>query len=177
MANDAPSISSNISIINRSKVILISIGFLLKIGCVGSPVYDPPLEGKDIFIHNQTGQFIFFTDSLPNKGYLMRYDTILVNSKPVVQKNGNYIPGYDQWLYFLSESKLDFLRRRGDKNIPLYFIKEADIFKPCDEIKKNRFYTVFYLEFEAVTKNLLNHLFYFNDSIYLTHDYNISQFR
>jgi hypothetical protein len=70
---------------------------LVATGCLA---YDPPLRGNDIFIHNQTADFVYVLDSLPAAGTLPLYDTFSINRKPIVSAKPNYISKYGTWDYF-----------------------------------------------------------------------------
>jgi hypothetical protein len=138
-------------------------------GCV----YDPPRKGYEITIHNQTDQYVYVVDSLRDKGRPFAYDTFLVNKRPVIQTQGNFIPKYDQWVYFLLENQYQYIKSKKAGKNTLYFIKAGDIDKSYDSIKNNRLYTIYPYHVDEIKNNNINHLFYYNDSIVLMHTFNV----
>lgn len=151
----------------RSQILILSLVFL---GCV----YDPPLKGREIYIHNQTDKYVFVTNSLPSSGFLLAYDTFRVNSRILIGKKGQYIAGYDDWVYFFSKTRYDFLKTKKVQKDTLYFIQETDIRKPWNQLRDEIGYKIFEFDIEEVEKSKLNHIFYYGDSILLSHEYNMT---
>lgn len=147
---------------------------LFTINC--SCVYDPPQKGLEIFIHNQTSRFVYVTDSLPPSGYLTPYDTLLVNSNVFIMKEGNYIAEYDQMVYFFSKNRFDYLKAKKIHKLILFFIREEDIGKPNDQLRQEKGYKIFEVGIDEVWKNSINHIFYYGDSIHLSHNYDMTSF-
>ncbi len=75
--------------------ILISVLFFTSISC--------PSPGKDIFIENQTDNFVFVIDSLTGAGYPRIYDTSLVTGRKYIGSIPNCIPRFHKWRKFLSD--------------------------------------------------------------------------
>ncbi len=155
-----------------NKLLLIYL-FLLLVGCF----YDPPRKGKEIFIHNQTDEYVYVTDSLLPTGNIRLYDTVLVNKKELMLAKGNYIPTFNQWIYFLPEVWYKDLKENNIHKFALYFITRNDFNKNYEVIKSNKLYQVYYIDLDDVMKNQLTHVFYFKDSILTEHTYDIESIR
>ena len=109
--------------------------FILGATILNSCVYDPPLKGYDVFIENQTNDFIFVTDTLPETGTLNLYDTFSVNNKAYILAKGNYIPKYNKWVYFIPQQKLKETETNHNE-VFLYFITSKNLYKSCEEIRR-----------------------------------------
>ncbi|OQP40878.1 hypothetical protein A4H97_14815 [Niastella yeongjuensis] len=147
------------------KNILIVCVFALMGGCV----YDPPQKGNIIYIHNQTDQYVFVIDSLPSQGNARLYDTSLVNGRRMISAIDSNIPAFGTCAYFLSENHYRYQKLKNKGNVTLYFIAEKDITKTYDKIKHDTFYRVFSVDADTVMTNGINHIFYYNDTIFLEH--------
>lgn len=151
--------------------------YLFLLGCVNPPAYDPPIEGRDIFIHNQTGNYVFVTDSLPDEGYMLPYDSFLVNSRVMISKKGNYISGYDQWIKLFSDKQYQSLKKKGLRLDTLYFIEEKNMKSTWNEIRSNKLFRDFSYDINDVNRSELNHIFYFRDTIFLEHSFNLESIK
>jgi hypothetical protein len=140
----------------------------------GCPVYDPPLKGNDIFIHNQTADFVYVLDRLPATGTLPLYDTFSINSKPNIEAKPNYISKYRDWDYFFDESQYRQMKRQGVDSFTFYFIPPDYIDSSFEQIHANRRYTRVKLHIDEAWNKTINHIFYYGDSIEVTHEYNVS---
>lgn len=134
--------------------------------------YDPPREGHEITIHNQTSDYVYVTDTLPAGGSVPLYDTLKVNNRLMVAARGNYITKYDQWEYFFSENRYKLTKKQPDKAV-LYFIDEKDVGKDGSEIINNRLYRTYNFNPDDIINNLISHIFYYNDSIRLEHRFDM----
>lgn len=145
---------------------------LILIVTTGCPAYDPPLKGNDIFIHNQTGGFVYVLDSLP-AGALPLYDTFSINHKPIIEAKPNFISPYKTWDYFFEEAQYQRLKQMGIDSLAFYFFPLNDFDSSYIKLNANQHYTVAKLRIEDAWNKTVNHIFYFGDSIEITHEYNM----
>ena len=134
--------------------------------------YDPPPKGNDIVIHNQTGNYVYISDTLPGTGTIVLFDTLRVNDKWMVAARGNYISKYSQWEYFLSNNQYTMAKKQPSKAV-FYFIDEKDVGKDYSEIISKRLYRTYKFNPDDIVDHLISHIFYYNDSIILEHKYDI----
>jgi hypothetical protein len=144
---------------------------LLLITTTGCPAYDPPPEGNDVFIQNQTGDFVYVTDTLPLTGTIDLYDTFSVNSKMFVAAKPNCIPRYTDWRYFFTESHYRWMKQRGMDSIIFYFIAPENHHRTYEEIRAQRLYTLAGMPITEAREKSINHIFYYKDSIEVTHQF------
>jgi hypothetical protein len=150
------------------------VAFLILLVTTGCPVYDPPLKGNKIFIHNQTADFVYVLDSLPVGGKLRLYDTFWVNGKRDIEKKPDYMPKYSTWSYFFSEPHFRQLKKKPADSLSFYFIPPDYIDSSFEQIHANRRYTTIKLHIDEAWNKTINHIFYYGDSIAVTHEYNVS---
>jgi hypothetical protein len=149
------------------------VTFLILLVTTGCLVYDPPLKGNDIFIHNQTADFVYVLDSLPATGTLPLYDTFSINSKPIIEAKPNYISKYGTWDYFFEEEQYRLLKQNGVDSLTFYFIPPQS--PDSSYININRQYTILKLSIDDAWNKPVSHIFYYGDSIAVTHKYNIGK--
>ena len=141
---------------------------ILVSGCI----YDPPLKGKEIFIENQTNDFVYVLDSLPGKGGVSVYDTFSVDNKVYISAKPNYISKYNKWAYFFSERKYKSMKSNRETKIHFYFIVQKDLDKTWEELKDKKLYKIINIDIDEINEKPVNHIFYYTDSINITHEYN-----
>jgi len=149
------------------------IALLILLVTTGCPAYDPPLKGNDIFIHNQTAGFVFVLDSLPLTGSLPLYDTFSINHKPIIEAKPNYISKYKSWDYFFDEAHYQLLKQTGVDTLTFYFFPFNYLDSNFLKWNANQRYTVAKLRIEDAWNKPVNHIFYYGDSIEITHQYNM----
>jgi len=142
--------------------------FVLLAGC---PVYDPPMKGKEIMISNQTDDYVFVIDSLNSTGNLKLYDTFLVNDKIYISAEGNYIPKFTAWTYFLPDIRYEKMKKEHVDQLSFYFIRKENQNKPMQEIVSNKLYDSVYLNVSELKEDTINHIFYYGDSIVVTYKF------
>ena len=144
--------------------------FLFVILFFFSCVYDPPQNGKEVIIHNQTNSSIFISGTL-NKGYLHLYDTSLINGRKDITRIGNYLPEYGTWVDFISDGEMNALRKKNVNTIKLYIINKEDFSKSIDEILNQHAFRTFEINIDEVKKHAINHLFIYQDKMLFEHNY------
>lgn len=149
--------------------------FVFTLGFLFSCIYDPPLRGKDVFVENQTENYILVSDSLKGNGSFIIYDTFLVNKSRYISCKPNYISPFTKWQNFISEKKTKALKNDSIKQIIFYFIKREDVFRPVEEIRTNNLYDSINLNLDEIERNELNYVFYYGDSIFIRHEFSMSK--
>lgn len=144
---------------------------------LSSCICDPPLKGKDIFIENQTNDYVFVTDSLQGSQYFTIYDTFLLNGKIYISSLPNYIPKFNKWQSFLSEIEFSDMKSRGNSQSTYYFIKKENILFSIEQIRSKKLYDSINISLEEIVKNNLNYIMYYGDSIIFNHEFSISRNR
>lgn len=142
-------------------------------GCV----YDPPQKGKILVFENQTDSLLFVADSAVTTLPVFRYDTILVNNESFIYSKPNWISGYGNWEYFLSEIKASELAKTGIKNLLFTFINEGDLMRNGKGISHPVTGKKFLINLEELKNNEINYIFYKKDTVYISHKYNITSRR
>jgi hypothetical protein len=137
-----------------------------------SCVYDPPREGKRIYIENQTENFIYFIDSLTGTNPRL-YDTFLLNEKRHIRTTSGYIPKFDNRYHFVSKTKTDWLKKRGVANLTYYFIHDSNAVRSLSEISALKLYDSIQISLKDFEKNLITALIYDGYSIKLYHRYSL----
>jgi hypothetical protein len=140
-----------------------------------SCVYDPPLGGKDIFIENQTDDYVFVIDSLNGSGYFAINDTLFVNNNIYISTSANYIPRFDRWQSFISNTKIGSLKGKDKLQVTYYFIKKETVFSYIERIRGDNLYDSITISLDEIEKNELNYITYYGDSIILSHEFSMSQ--
>lgn len=148
--------------------------YILIVILFNSCVYDPPLHGFNIIIENQSDNFVYVIDSLPESGKIILYDTFSVNKKIYISAKGNLIPKYSKWNLFITEQELKLKNTQNNK-LTLYFISSENQNKNYKEIRKNELFRVFHLNIKDVKVNSINYIFYLNDTICLSHEFNMEK--
>ena len=132
-----------------------------------SCIYDPPLKGKEISIHNQTNRPLLIVDSLTG-GYFKLYDTAIVNNRRYITRLSNFVTEYG---VFHSDQEMEALKHKKKNSITLYIIGQENLKYAPDSIFTNRLFRSFELIIDTLKKHELNQLFITEDTIFLGHDF------
>jgi len=138
---------------------------------LGSCIYDPPLKGKEVSIHNQTDRPIMVLDSLSER-YFKLYDTATVNGRRYISRQANYVAEYDVCRRFYSDAEIDYLKSKNLNKITLYVIDYNNLENAPGSILINHSYRSVDISTDTLKKYALNHLFITTDTILLEHTYN-----
>ena len=149
--------------------------FLICLIFIGGCVYDPPVRGKDIFIENQTDDYIYVCDDINKQTFLKLHDTFLINDKKYIAALPNYIPKFSKWNYFISEAKQQEIKNKNNDIVRLFFIRQRDIEKNINLISKDGLYTKFEINLSDIQNHQINYIFYYHDSIFIAHEYRVKK--
>lgn len=145
--------------------------------CISCSNYDPLVEGKDIWIDNQSTQAVYVIDSLNFSGNIKLFDTFLVNDSKYISTKGNYVHGYSNWNFFLSNKQINKIKEDHGNELWLYFIKDTNFKKNIQEIKKRNLYDSLRLDLNELIKGPVNHVFYTDSTIKVVHEFNMRGIR
>ncbi len=137
-----------------------------------SCVYDPPPEGKTIFIHNQTKNSVFVIDSLTGD-YFKMYDTLRINNRPYFHKAQELVHAYHLFEDFYSNSELEYIKQHRDNQLTFYFVDDNDLRSNPGIILTNNLFRSIHISIDTIKKYDLNHLFVTVDTIRLEHHYQV----
>lgn len=143
---------------------------LLLIFLLSSCIYDPPLKGKEVYIHNQTNGALLVIDSLTGN-YFKLYDTAKVNDRVYISRRPGFIAEFGSYLRFVSNNEIDKVTLKKKNKITLYFVDKAYLQNESGTILSNNVYRSFDIIIDTLKKYELNHLFVTGDSIFLDHHY------
>lgn len=135
-----------------------------------SCVYDPPLKGKEISIHNQTDKQIIIVDSLYGN-HARLYDTAIVNGRRYIARLPNYMIEYGVYKKFYSDDEMNNLKNKKVNKMKLYIIDTSAVQNTFNQIHTNHLFRSFEINIDSLEKYDLNHLFITNDTILFEHDY------
>ena len=141
---------------------------LLLLFLLTSCIYDPPLKGKTIFIHNQTGKTLFVVDSLTGN-YFKLYDTAKVNDRRYISRRPNFMTKYGLWERFYSNNEIDSIRRKRNNRLTFYFIEQEFLQNTPSTVLANRSFRSFEINIDTLKKYELNHVFITENTVLLEH--------
>jgi len=152
------------------QILILSI-FLLSFACV----YDPPRKGGRIYVCNQSNHPILALWSI-NEASLIRFDTVLVNKRKVIQRMPNYLPEYSSFLDFIPLEKLENASR--DKSmLKYYIIDEVNLTKSAIQIIDSSLFKIIEISPDSLLKNKINNLEIRDDTMILEHNHNLEFIR
>jgi hypothetical protein len=149
-----------------------ALPLLLLLSCV----YDPPMRGKELTIHNQTNQQFLVVDCLLGN-YFRLYDTAQVNSRRYIGRRPNYVAEYSIYQHFYSNRDIDSLKKKNFTKITWYVIDQSEVPNGPSEISATHAYRSFDLNIDTFKKYQLNHIFIMEDTIILDHEYDYASNR
>ena len=153
---------------------LFFIFFVIVAVVLFSCIYDPPLRGKNVFIENQTDDYIFVADSLKGYGFLKFYDTLRINGNEYISAEPNYISPFTKWQNFISEMEFKTMKNNNITQMIFYFIKGENVLRPIEKIRTNKLYDSITINLVELEQNDLNYIFYYKDSVTLNHEFSMS---
>jgi hypothetical protein len=96
-----------------------------------------------------------------------------VNGKSYIAARGNYIPKFTTWNYFFPEIRHKKMKAGHSDTLSFYFIGREDENKPVQEIATNKLYKIVHLKADEVKENQINRIFYYGDSIVVSHIFDL----
>jgi hypothetical protein len=147
---------------------------LVVIFLLGHCTYDPPLKGKELWIHNQTDKAFLVLDSLDGNSFKL-YDTSKVNDRVYITRQPNFVTEFTSFTRFYSNKKMNVIRLIHKNWTTLYFIDEANIYQSPQTVLASHTYRSFRINIDTLAKYELNHLFITRDTILFEHDYAYSK--
>jgi hypothetical protein len=139
---------------------------LLPLSCV----YDPPLKGKTLSVHNQTEKQFLVIDSLTGN-YFKLYDTALVNDRKNIARQGNYLSEYGDYESFYSNRELDIVKAKRLNTLTLFFVEQTNLRNSPGNALTRHLYRSFKINVDTLKKYQLNHVFLSEDTIIFEHGY------
>lgn len=134
--------------------------------CIG--IYDPPIKGKEIVIHNQTDQQILVLDSLTGE-YFKLYDTALFNDRKYLWRKPNYIPEYGIYDHFVPDDEVQELRNAKKLKASFYFIAQSELGKTPRQIVEKGLYRLCEVRLDSLEEKELTHVFFNPDTVFIDH--------
>jgi len=142
---------------------------------INSCVYDPPREGSEIIIENQTQDNFLILDSLPHRADpLLMYDTSLVNNRNYIFSRNLRAHAFGIATCFLEDQRIGqgfSLNRQGIKSF--FLIEDSNAFKSYTTIIEQRLFKRIDIPLDEVRKDSANYLFIYPDSIYFTKQFDM----
>ena len=135
-----------------------------------SCVYDPPMKGKEVSVHNQTPRPLIIIDSLTGS-YFKLYDTAIVNGRKYISRRPNFITDYGIFTRLYSTQEIKSLSKEKKNTITFYFVDQANLHDNPRTIFANNLYRSFTFNIDTLKKYELNHVLVTKDTILLEHDY------
>jgi hypothetical protein len=141
-----------------------------------SCIYDPPLKGKTVFIHNQTGQQLFVAESLTGN-YFNLYFNATVSSRRYISRQPDFMTEYGLLEQFYSTSEMDSLQQNRKNKLTLYFVDQAHLQETPNMVLAKHLYRSFDINIDTLKKYELNHLFVTQNAILFEHNYDYTNRR
>jgi len=137
---------------------------------ISSCIYDPPIKGKEIVIHNQTARPILVLDSLKGQNQKL-YDTSLLNGRKYIWRKPNYVAEYSQFQHFIPDTQIQLLRRKNLSNVIIYFIDQSALENTLSQVSKDKSYRTLEVNLDSLEKNEWNHIFFTMDTVFIEHEF------
>jgi len=143
---------------------------LIFILLLSSCVYDPQQKGKDVIIHNQTDKALIISNFLTQDN-LRLYDTTVVNNRRYISMQPNYINKYGVYPRFYSDIEMDNLKNKENNKITFYISDPVVLRNTLKNAPIGKSLRLIEISVDTLKKYDLNHLFIFNDTVFLEHKY------